>query len=198
MNEIENNKNMEEKKCYERINEIGEERNNLKILNDDLDTLLKELEKIEITKNSKKKLYDNSQNLKCDDINLMLTNIENEKNNLNQMHQQNIEKNKKISEIFENITKYEEEINQEKNKGINLSQNKNELKEKYQKINQIAINDNKFCHDNFYSLLPLFPYYKNVAFISSNNEEQKGQKLNISFTGDDNSYFIFIFFCYHI
>ena len=115
---------MEEKKCYERINEIGEERNNLKILNDDLDTLLKELEKIEITKNSKKKLYDNSQNLKCDDINLMLTNIENEKNNLNQMHQQNIEKNKKISEIFENITKYEEEINQEKNKGINLSQNK--------------------------------------------------------------------------
>ena len=190
LNEIENNKNMEEKKCYERINEIGEERNNLKILNDDLDTLLKELEKIEITKNSKKKLYDNSQNLKCDDINLMLTNIENEKNNLNQMHQQNIEKNKKISEIFENITKYEEEINQEKNKGINLSQNKNELKEKYQKINQIAINDNKFCHDNFYSLLPLFPYYKNVAFISKENDINNNKYENKTQNIDDNKMII--------
>ena len=81
----------------------------------------------------------------------------------------------------------DEEINEQRNLMKELTEKKNKLKEEYSKINKIALNDNKFCHQNFFALLPLFPYYKNVAFISREiNNENSNNITKINETIDEN------------
>ena len=179
LEEIENCINVEKMNCGKRINEIYEEELGMQILNGDINVLKEDLEKSEMKKNIQKKLYENSKNTKNQ---IFETNkeIERVKVNLDEQINQNKELDKKIPDIKDKITKIEEEINQQQNIVKELTENKNELRENYTKINQTAINDNKFCHDNFFALLTLFPYYKNVAFISTkcNIEDGPNSKSN--------------------
>ena len=159
----------ENKKCVERINEIKEEEYGMNSLKSQIDILLKDLNIKESSKLSKKKLFENRDSAHYFTVNEIKKEIQISENNLNIQENKNKEMNNKLPEILEKINKYEQEINHEKNIEKELTENKNILKEEYFKINNIALNDNKFCHDNFFALLTLFPYYKNVAFISSQN-----------------------------
>ena len=134
-------------------------------LKSQIDILLKDLNIKESAKLSKKKLFENRDNAHYFAIKEIEKEIQISENNLTIQENKNKEMNNKLPELLENISKYEQEITQEKNIENELTLNKNALKEEYLKINATAINDNKFCHDNFFALLTLFPYYKNVAFI---------------------------------
>ena len=186
LKEIENSTNYEIKICCERIKEIYEEKNYIKKQKEKINELKRKLDECEEEKNKHKELFEQSENVVYNDIILKEKEIETEKNNLIKKQQENNELSEKIPEIKDNIIKYEEEINQEKNLYEKLTKDKNELKEKYFKINKTVINDNKFCHDNFFSLLTLFPYYKNVAFISYKNSNITEKIENL----DDNKIII--------
>ena len=168
LNQLKIDKDYEEIKCAKRIKEIPKEIDKIEILKKDIVKKREDYEKSEVEKKAKKKLLeskDSSKNLK---IMFIQQEIEKERLNLNNQRS----KNKKGKEIIfpqlkEDIEKLEEEINEQKNLMKELIEKKNKLREDYLKINKIVINDNKFCHQNFFSLLPLFPYYKNVAFIST-------------------------------
>ena len=186
LKEIGSNTNYEMKICLERIKEIYEEKKYVEKLKEKINELKTKLDESEKEKNKHRDLFEQSENVVNNDIISKEKEIEIEKNNLIKKQQENIELSKKIPEVKENIIKYEEEINQEKSLCEKLTKEKNDLKEQYFKINKTAINDNKFCHDNFFSLLTLFPYYKNVAFISYKNSSKEEKIENF----DDNKIFI--------
>ena len=169
LKEIEDNKNNEIEKCLRRIKEIYEEENHMIQLKNKINDLKIKFQESEKDKNIQQQILEQRENVPNNDIISKKREIEFEENNLTNKQQEIIELNKKIPELKDIISKYEEELNQEKNICFELTQKKNELKEQYLKINKIAIKDNKFCHDNFFALLTLFPYYKNVSFISDEN-----------------------------
>ena len=136
--------------------------NNLK---NDLINIQKLNEKLLTEKETKKKLFEKYSNQNSEEIILLGQKLVEEKNNLSNMKIKKDENKKKILDEEINIKNKIQEINDEKLKQEKLIQEKNKLKEEYEKVAKIAINDNKFCHDNFYSLLTFFPYFKNVAFI---------------------------------
>ena len=177
--ELEMNKDYEESKCVKRIKEIPKELDKIEILKKDIVKKRQDFDKSEVEKKAKEKLLeskDSSKNLK---IILIQQEIEKEKNNLNNQSDKNKEiKEKLFPKIKENIAKLEEEINEQKNLMKELTEKKNKLREEYLRLNQIVINDNKFCHENFFALLPLFPYYKNVAFISKEINSYNNNKIN--------------------
>ena len=154
--------------------------NNLK---NDLINIQKLSEKLQTEKEKKKKLFERYSNQKSEEILLFAQKLEEEKNNLSNMKIKKDENKKKILDEEINVKNKIQEINDEKLKQEKLIQEKNKLKEEYEKVNKVAINDNKFCHDNFYSLLTFFPYFKNVAFISNSNEkiieENKNENENV-------------------
>ena len=158
LEEIDKYISLENKKCVERINEIKEEEYGMNSLKSQIDILLKDLNIKESAKLSKKKLFENRDNAHYFAIKEIEKEIQISVNNLTIQENKNKEMNNKLPELLENISKYEQEITQEKNIENELTLNKNALKEEYLKINATAINDNKFCHDNFFALLTLFPY----------------------------------------
>ena len=185
LEEIDKYISLENKKCVERINEIKEEEYGMNSLKSQIDILLKDLNIKESAKLSKKKLFENRDNAHYFAIKEIEKEIQISENNLTIQENKNKEMNNKLPELLENISKYEQEITQEKNIENELTLNKNALKEEYFKINTTAINDNKFCHDNFFALLTLFPYYKNVAFISTQNNTEINDPSN-NLNNDEN------------
>ena len=182
LNEINKNIKEEEIKYNLKINEIINEKLNIEILKNELIEIEKQYNECEENGNRKKKIIENSLQNESSDILKIQNEIQQEKNNLTKMLNQNIILKDKIPQEIINLQKKEEELNEEKNKLEKQIEIKNELREQYNKINKIAINDNKFCHENFYSLLTFFPYYKNVAFISNNEiiKEEKKDESNIN------------------
>ena len=185
LKEINENIKYENNNIISKIKNIKDEEFIIENLENEIKMLKDTVEKSTVQKNAQKKLSEGSSKTKSNEILLFCQDINKEKNSLSNMITKKDEDKISIIKEEENIKLKYEAINNEQAQKAGFIQKKNKLKEEYEKVNKIAINDNKFCHDNFYSLLTFFPYYKNVAFISSNNEEQKGQKLNISFTGDD-------------
>ena len=172
LKEIELNKNLEDKRCVQRIREISREREIIELLKKDIDKLKIELEDSETIKKGKKIVLENKDTTKKSEILQKKAEIEKERNNVTFQENQNKELKNKIPEILKNISKIEEEINEQKNIINELRLKKDQLKEDFSKINKTVMNDNKFCHENFFALLPLFPYYKNVAFISTENNNK--------------------------
>ena len=186
LEEIDKNILEENKKCIQRINEIKEEESGMNSLQSQIDILTKDLNIKESTKLSKKKLFENRDNSHIFMVKEIEKKIQNSENDLINQEKKNKEMNNKLPEITQNINKYDEEINKEQIIQNELAQNKDQLKEDYFKINTTAINDNKFCHDNFFSLLTLFPYYKNVAFISTKNNNETSDASNSVTNLDEN------------
>ena len=118
---------------------------------------------IKLEKIPKNKRYENAINTKSNEILLCLQKIEDENKNLTEIKKKNNEFQNKMPEIIKQIETKEKEINEEIIKKEKQIEIKNGKKEQYDRSNHIAVNDNKFCHDNFYSLLTLFPYFKNIA-----------------------------------
>mgnify|MGYP006916122017 CR=1 FL=1 len=168
LDEIEGNKNIENEKCYERINEIYNEENEINKLLEQINELEKKLIKSEEEKKIQNEFFEKNQNNDNKDIINIIKEIDIETNNLKEKQKQNIELKEKIPLIIDSINILEGELNKEKTINLELTKNKDELKEQYDKINKIVLKENKYCHNNFYSLLILFPYLKNVAFISNN------------------------------
>ena len=168
LDEIERNKNIENEKCYERINEIYNEENEINKLLEQINELERGLIKSEEEKKIQNKFFEKNQNDDNKDIINIIKEIDIETNNLKEKQKQNIELKEKIPLIIDSINILEGELNKEKTINLELTKNKDELKEQYDKINKIVLKENKYCHNNFYSLLILFPYLKNVAFISNN------------------------------
>ena len=98
---------------------------------------------------------------------------EKEKSNLIKIKNQNVDIDNQLKEIVRKIQNINCILNQNKLLMKQIIEKKNYAKKEFEKANQIAINDNKFCHENFYSSLTLFPYYKNVIFISLYNKDVK-------------------------
>ena len=183
LKEIELNKNLEDKRCVQRIREISREREIIELLKKDIDKLKIELEDSETIKKGKKIVLENKDTTKKSEILQKKAEIEKERNNVTFQENQNKELKNQIPEILKNISQIEEEINEQKNIINELRLKKDQLKENFSKINKTVMNDNKFCHENFFALLPLFPYYKNVAFISTENNNKN---LIINETTDEN------------
>ena len=172
LRQIEIYKNQEDKICMKRINEIPKEIEKIDMLKNYLIKFKNDFEKSETEKKMKIMILENKDTTKRHQIILKRQELEKETNTLSDKTNENNKMKEKIPELIQNISKLDEEINEQKILMKGLIEKKNKLKEEYSKINKIAINDNKFCHQNFFALLPLFPYYKNVAFISReiNNE----------------------------
>ena len=172
LRQIEIYKNQEDKICMKRINEIPKEIEKIDMLKNYLIKFKNDFEKSETEKKMKIMILENKDTTKRHQIILKRQELEKETNTLSDKTNENNKMKEKIPELIQNISKLDEEINEQKILMKELIEKKNKLKEEYSKINKIAINDNKFCHQNFFALLPLFPYYKNVAFISReiNNE----------------------------
>lgn len=171
-NEImENNKKIK-KKILSKVNKINEDKESLEILKNEYIQIEQMLKECQEKKDIKKKTYEKSLQTKSDNIISLLKDIENEKNKLSKGQDENIQSRNKIPEVISNIQIKEQEINEEKLSLEKRTENKNALKEQFDKVNKISTNDNKFCHDNFYSSLIFFPYFKNVAFIT--NKENNG------------------------
>ena len=150
-----------------------------------IDNLKKELINIRKEKNVilnkrdvQKKLYELSINTKPEEIILVAQEVGKEKDLLSNMKTDKDKIKNKILDEEIKIKNKIQEINDEKLKEEKLIQEKNIIKEEYDKVNKIAINDNKYCHENFFSLLIFFPYFKNVAFISNSNEKLIEKKEN--------------------
>ena len=167
LKEIEISKNKEDKKCVERIKEIYNEKERIKLLNNHINKVKIEFEDLETIKKGKKMVFENKDTTKKNLILKRQIEIENDRKKVIHREKQNKELKNKIPEIIQNISKIEEEINEQKKIMKELTEKKNQLKEEFSKINITVIKDNKFCQDNFFALLPLFPYYKNVVFIST-------------------------------
>ena len=167
LKEIEISKNKEDKKCVERIKEIYNEKERIKLLNNHINKVKIEFEDLETIKKGKKMVFENKDTTKKNLILKRQIEIENDRKKVIHREKQNKELKNKIPEIIQNISKLEEEINEQKKIMKELTEKKNQLKEEFSKINSTVIKDNKFCQDNFFALLPLFPYYKNVIFIST-------------------------------
>ena len=155
-------------------------------INQALSSLKMDENKCTMHRDAQKKIYENTINNKPNDILNSIQEIEKEKNILSNMQIENNENKKKIPISINNIQNKEQEINEELLEKEKKIQEKKNLKEQYDKVNQIAINDNKFCHDNFYSLLTFFPYYKNVAFINYNNKDVLNKETEEKKVFDEN------------
>ena len=178
--EIQEKINYEKNKIVSKINKIKNEEIIIESLKNEAKMLEDEVKKSEMKKNVQKQLNKTPPKASKEII-LFYQEIDKEKNNLSNMKTKKDKNKEDISIEEQNIQKKCQEINDEQNKKMELIQKKNELKEQYEKANKIAINDNKFCHDNFYSLLTFFPYLKNVAFISNHiNDEEKKEKTDIT------------------
>ena len=164
-NEImENNKKIKEK-IISKVNKIIEDKESHEILKNEFTQIEQMFKECQEKKEIKKKTYEKSLQSKSNDIILLLNDLENEKNKLSKDQNENVQSRSQIPEVINSIQIKEQEINEEKITLHNRTENKNALKEQFNKANKISINDNKFCHDNFYSSLIFFPYFKNVAFI---------------------------------
>ena len=164
-NEImENNKKIKEK-IISKVNKIIEDKESHEILKNEFTQIEQMFKECQEKKEIKKKTYEKSLQSKSNDIILLLNDLENEKNKLSKDQNENVHRRSQIPEVINSIQIKEQEINEEKITLHNRTENKNALKEQFNKANKISINDNKFCHDNFYSSLIFFPYFKNVAFI---------------------------------
>ena len=173
-NEImENNKKIKEK-IISKVNKIIEDKEIQEILKNEYTQIEQMLKECNEKKDIKKKTYEKSLQSKSNDIISLLNDLENEKNKLSKDQNENVQSRNQIPEVINSIQIKEQEINEEKITLQNRTENKNTLKEQFDKANKISINDNKFCHDNFYSSLIFFPYFKNVAFIFKN--ENNGTK----------------------
>ena len=167
-NEImENNKKIKEK-IISKVNKIIEDKESHEILKNECTQIDQMLKDCHEKKDIKKKTYEKSLQSKSNDIISLLNDLENEKNKLSKDQNENVQSRTQIPEVINSIQIKEQEINEEKIILQNRTENKNALKEQFDKANKISINDNKFCHDNFYSSLIFFPYFKNVAFIIKN------------------------------
>ena len=189
-NEIKENTNNYEKQCFMIFKEINDELIRLEILQKQLNEIEKERKKYEMERDAKKKEYEISLQNPSNEILLCLKEIEQEEKNLLAIQKENEENKKKIPELMDILQKKEQEINEEKLKKEKQTQIRNELKEKYEIVNTIAINDNKFCHNNFFSLLTFFPYFKNVAFIWDTNLKENiniNQSEEIKYINNNNS-----------
>ena len=188
---LEESINSENIKCIKRIGEIPKEKEKIEILKNVLKESQKQLDKSETEKNVTKKILENKDTTKRQTIILTQQKIEKGKNDLHAKNDQNKKLKEKIPELIENISKFEEEINEQQNVMKELTEKKNKLREEYSKLNQLVIKDNKFCHENFFALLPLFPYYKNVAFISTEiNKENITDNTKVGELDDDNKIII--------
>ena len=188
---LEENINSENIKCIKRIGEIPKEKEKIEILKNVLKESQKQLDKSETEKNVTKKILENKDTTKRQTIILTQQKIEKGKNDLHAKNDQNKKLKEKIPELIENISKFEEEINEQQNLMKELTEKKNKLREEYSKLNQLVIKDNKFCHENFFALLPLFPYYKNVAFISTEiNKENITDNTKVGEIDDNNKIII--------
>ena len=173
-NEImENNKKIKEK-IISKVNKIIEDKEIQEILKNEYTQIEQMLKECNEKKDIKKKTYEKSLQSKSNDIISLLNDLENEKIKLSKDQNENVQSRNQIPEVINSIQIKEQEINEEKITLQNRTENKNTLKEQFDKANKISINDNKFCHDNFYSSLIFFPYFKNVAFIFKN--ENNGTK----------------------
>jgi hypothetical protein len=170
--EIEEKINYEKNKIVSKINKIKNEEIIIESLKNETKMLEDEVKKSEMKKNVQKQL-NKTPPKPSKEIILFYQEIDKEKNNLSNMKAKKDKNEEDISIEEQNIQIKSQAINDEQNKKMELIQKKNELKEQYEKANKIAINDNKFCHDNFYSLLTFFPYLKNVAFISNHNDDEE-------------------------
>ena len=170
--EIEEKINYEKNKIVSKINKIKNEEIIIDSLKNETKMLEDEVKKSEMKKNVQKQL-NKTPPKPSKEIILFYQEIDKEKNNLSNMKAKKDKNEEDISIEEQNIQIKSQAINDEQNKKMELIQKKNELKEQYEKANKIAINDNKFCHDNFYSLLTFFPYLKNVAFISNHNDDEE-------------------------
>ena len=168
MKEIGNNIRNEEKKILQLNNKINDEDFIVKSKKNEIHQLKSDEQNITAQRDMLKKSY---EIYKSNELFNYTEEIKKERNNLTNLQIEN--ENNKIQALAEvnNIQNKEQEINKKKLELEKNIEEKNNIKEQYEKANQIAINDNKFCHDNFYSLLTFFPYYKNVAFINTNNNE---------------------------
>ena len=175
-NKIKNDINEREKLLHMKMNERENGLKILEALQKKLNALEEECKTHEMKRDEQKKLCEVELEKKSDEILLLLNEIEKENINLLNIQKKKDENKNKIPDIINILLKKEQEINEEKQKIENQTQIKTTLKEEYEKVNKIAINDNIFCHNNFYSLLTFFPYFKNVAFISDNNLINKGNK----------------------
>ena len=177
LKEIQNNINLKKNGIVSKINKIKDEEIIIEDLREEKKKLESDFEKSEMKKKVQKKLYESAVQSKSNEIILLLQEIDKEKNNLLNMESKKDEAKKDIITEEQAISLKYQSIHNEQEQKMELIKKKNELKEQYDKVNKIAIKDNRFCHDNFYSLLIFFPYYKNVAFISSdNNENNKENK----------------------
>ena len=170
--EIQEKINYEKNKIVSKINKIKNEEIIIESLKNEAKMLEDEVKKSEMKKNVQKQLNKTPPKASKEII-LFYQEIDKEKNNLSNMKTKKDKNKEDISIEEQNIQIKCQEINDEQNKKMELIQKKNELKEQYEKANKVAINDNKFCHDNFYSLLTFFPYLKNVAFISNHNDDEE-------------------------
>ena len=170
--EIEEKINYEKNKIVSKINKIKNEEIIIDSLKNETKMLEDEVKKSEMKKNVQKQL-NKTPPKPSKEIILFYQEIDKERNNLSNMKAKKDKNEEDISIEEQNIQIKSQAINDEQNKKMELIQKKNELKEQYEKANKIAINDNKFCHDNFYSLLTFFPYLKNVAFISNHNDDEE-------------------------
>ena len=169
-NEImENNKKIKEK-IISKVNKIIEDKESYEILKNEYTQIEQMLKECHEKKDIKKKTYEKSLQSKSNDIISLLNDLENEKNKLSNDKNENVQRRSQIPEVLNSIQKKEQELNEERITLQNRTENKNALKEKFDRTNKISINDNKFCHDNFYSSLIFFPYFKNVAFIINNEK----------------------------
>ena len=188
---IEESINYENMKCIIRIDEIPKEKEKIEILKNVLKESQKQLDKSETEKNVTKKILENKETTKRQTIILTQQKIEKGKSDLHDKNNLNKKLKEKIPELIENISKFEEEIKEQENLMKELTEKKNKLREEYSKLTQLTLNDNKFCHENFFSLLPLFPYYKNVAFISAEiNKEKINNNPKIDEIYDENKIII--------
>ena len=179
MKEIKENIDLDEKQCILKNNEKQNALNMLDILQKELNELEKEQKIYKKENDEQRKKYENSVQIKSNEIVTCLNDIEKEKIILSNMKNKNEENKNIIPNILNNIQKKELEINEEKQEKEKKNEIKNSLKQEYEKVNKIAINDNIFCHNNFFSLLTFFPYFKNVAFISNNNIINNGNENQI-------------------
>ena len=187
LRQIELHKNEEDKICVKRINEIPKEMEKIDMLKNYIIKFKNDVEKLETEKKMKIKILQNENTTKRNQINLKKEDLKKEVRTLSDKKTENEKMKEKIPKLIQNISKLDEEINEQRNLMKELTEKKNKLKEEYSKINKIALNDNKFCHQNFFALLPLFPYYKNVAFISREiNNENSNNITKINEAIDEN------------